>query len=82
MPYIEYKEENEITYFKKQVFSVQTAKTIKEDLIQVVENVNGTAHSVQMQGITIAGKTGTAEIKDSKDDKEGTELGWCNYVPR
>ena len=24
----------------------------------------------------MAGKTGTAEIKDSKEDTEGTELGW------
>ena len=26
--------------------------------------------------MTIAGKTGTAEIKASQDDENGTELGW------
>ncbi|HKM33819.1 MAG TPA: penicillin-binding transpeptidase domain-containing protein, partial [Lachnospiraceae bacterium] len=26
--------------------------------------------------IVLAGKTGTAEIKESKDDTSGTELGW------
>ncbi len=24
------------------------------------------------------GKTGTAEIKDSQDDEDGTEIGWFN----
>ena len=28
--------------------------------------------------MVIAGKTGTAEIKTSKNDKEGTEIGWYN----
>ncbi len=31
-----------------------------------------------IKGIRIAGKTGTAEIKASKDDVTGTELGWFN----
>ena len=29
-----------------------------------------------MKGLKIAGKTGTAEIKSSKQDTTGTELGW------
>lgn len=44
----------------------------------MVESPNGTAHSAKIEGLTIAGKTGTAEIKQTKDDKEGTELGWFN----
>ena len=28
--------------------------------------------------MTIAGKTGTAEIKVSQDDENGTEIGWFN----
>ena len=28
--------------------------------------------------VEVAGKTGTAEIKDSQDDTTGTELGWIN----
>ena len=78
MPYLEYKEDTTPTYYKKQAFSKETANTIKEDLIEVVENSNGTAHSVKIEGLKIAGKTGTAEIKDSKDDEEGTEIGWFN----
>ncbi len=76
MPYLEDKPNTASTYYKTNAFSKETANTIKEDLIQVVENPNGTAHSVKIDGLTIAGKTGTAEIKASKDDTEGTEIGW------
>lgn len=81
MPYLEYKENassDTATYYKECAFSKEAANTIKDDLIQVVENVNGTAHSVKIEGKTIAGKTGTAEIKQSKEDTEGTEIGWFN----
>ena len=47
-------------------------------MIQVIENPNGTAHSVKIDGVTLAGKTGTAEIKDNKEDETGTNLGWFN----
>ena len=81
MPYIEYKENASsanATYYKEGVFTKEATDTIRDDLIQVVENPGGTAHSAQIEGKTIAGKTGTAEIKDSKDDTEGTEVGWFN----
>lgn len=77
-PYLEYKEDTTASYFKENAFSKETANKIKEALIQVVENPNGTAHSAKIEGLTIAGKTGTAEIKTSKDDKEGREIGWYN----
>lgn len=78
MPYLEYKENANITYYKKQAFSKEVANTIKQDLIQVVESPNGTANTVKIEGLKIAGKTGTAEIKASKDDNTGTEIGWFN----
>lgn len=65
-------------YVKENAFSMEAANIIKEDLVQVVEDSNGTAHSAKKEGIRLAGKTGTAEIKSSKQDKEGTELGWFN----
>lgn len=75
-PYIEYTQNTNASYMVKEAFSKEAANTIKNDLIQVVENPKGTAHSAKIEGLTIAGKTGTAEIKDSKDDKEGREIGW------
>lgn len=78
MPYIEYKTNKQPTYYKKKAFTSETANIIKQSLIQVVENKNGTAYEVKIEGMNIAGKTGTAEIKDSKEDKNGTEIGWFN----
>ncbi|MDI0266399.1 penicillin-binding transpeptidase domain-containing protein [Clostridioides difficile] len=77
-PYLEFKDNSHAEFWKKGVFSKQSVKIIRDDLIQVVENPNGTGHSAMTKGITIAGKTGTAEIKASKDDITGTELGWFN----
>ena len=81
MPYLEYKENassQTAKYYKENAFSKEAANEVRDGLIQVVENPSGTAHSAKIEGITIAGKTGTGEIKQSKDDTEGTEIGWFN----
>ncbi len=64
--------------WKNSVFTDETANTIKEALIQVVENPKGTANDMKINGLTIAGKTGTAELKKSSDDTESGTLGWFN----
>lgn len=76
-PYLEYKENAEVEYLVENAFSEDAANEIKEGLIQVVENPSGTGHDVKVPGITIAGKTGTAELKATKD-AEGDTLGWFN----
>jgi len=76
-PYIEYKDDKIAEYLVKNAFSKDAANEIKEGLIQVVENPSGTGHDVKVDGVTIAGKTGTAELKASKED-EGDTLGWFN----
>ena len=81
MPYLEYKENassQTAKYYKENAFSKEAANEVRDGLIQVVENPSGTAHTAKIEGKTIAGKTGTAEIKQSKDDTEGTEIGWFN----
>ena len=74
-PYINYND-GKSEYLKENVFSEDTANTIKNDLIQVVENPEGTANDMKVNGVTIAGKTGTAELKDSSTDTESGTLGW------
>ena len=76
-PYIEYNN-GETEIYKENVFTEEAAETVKNDLIQVVESPNGTAHDMQIQGLTIAGKTGTAELKTSSEDTESGTLGWFN----
>lgn len=63
-------------YWKEDVFTPEAAKTVLDALYQVVEDEGGTAHEAKRGGYRLAGKTGTAEIKDSKEDIDGTELGW------
>ncbi|OOM82300.1 beta-lactam-inducible penicillin-binding protein [Clostridium puniceum] len=75
-PYLEYKQVTEIKMWKANVASKESSNLILQDLIQVVENPNGTGHAAFTNGLSIAGKTGTAEIKASQDDTKGTELGW------
>ena len=64
----------------KNVFSKGTAQTIKEDLINVISDEKGTGHAIYHDSIALAGKTGTAEIKQSQSDTTGTELGWFTVM--
>ena len=75
-PYIEYEKEekNRVKYYKENVISKENANIIKEDLKQVVQI--GTAKVAKDIGKNLYGKTGTAEIKASKKDKDGSEIGW------
>ena len=61
-------------------FTKDTANTIKDDLIGVISDSNGTGHAIYHDDIELAGKTGTAEIKASQDDTTGTELGWFTVM--
>lgn len=75
-PYLEYTDSKEATMWKKDAVSKEAASTVLNDMIQVVENPNGTAKECKIDGLTVAGKTGTAEVKITQDDKTGTEIGW------
>lgn len=54
---------------KKNVIRESSVQTILPDLIDVVQDPNGTAHSLAALGIPLAAKTGTAEIKEKQDEK-------------
>ena len=62
--------------WKENVFSADAAETVKNDLIQVIENPSGTGASARIDGVSLLGKTGTAEIKNSQTDTDGVERGW------
>ena len=54
---------------KNNVVSVESATRINEDMQAVVEDPNGTAHSLQSLGVPLMAKTGTAEIKEKQDER-------------
>ena len=68
-PYLEAKNINTVEYLVENAFSKEAANTIKDDLIQVVENPEGTANDMKVSGRTIA------ELKASKD-AQADVLGW------
>lgn len=76
-PYLEYEEGKTASYWIEDAFTPEAAQTIYEDLQEVVSDPGGTGYgAASVSGATLAGKTGTAEIKESQEDTEGTELGW------
>lgn len=74
-PYLIMDEKPEKVWIKS-AFTKETANTIKEALIGVISDSNGTGHTIYHNDIELAGKTGTAELKASQSDTTGTELGW------
>ena len=75
-PYLVYKNEIAAEYWIPGAFSNETASCVLEGTKKVVNDSNGTGYAAHRDDILLAGKTGTAEIKASKDDTSGTELGW------
>ncbi|MBU3111128.1 penicillin-binding transpeptidase domain-containing protein [Clostridium lacusfryxellense] len=62
--------------WKESVISKDNINIIKNDLTAVIEDPNGTAHDVKIDGVALAGKTGTAELKKDDSDTTGKENGW------
>lgn len=62
---------------KKNVIGETAVQTIVPDLREVVQDVNGTAHSLSALGIPLAAKTGTAEIKENRMKKEREQFLVC-----
>lgn len=75
-PVLKYEENAAAKIWKEKAVSAQTAQTVKQSLLSVIENPSGTGASAKIDGVTMLGKTGTAEIKESQDDTTGVERGW------
>jgi penicillin-binding protein len=78
-PYLE--KDKSPAVWKENVFTEEAVNTVRNAMVQVIDNPEGTGNSFKLSGMSIAGKTGTAEIKSSKEDTEGTELGWFVAYP-
>lgn len=75
-PYLAFQNDATPEYWITGAFSEETAGQILESTKKVVNDSNGTGYAAHRDDILLAGKTGTAEIKASKEDTSGTELGW------
>ncbi|MDY0405070.1 penicillin-binding transpeptidase domain-containing protein [Virgibacillus sp. 179-BFC.A HS] len=65
--------------WKKDLLTKEQEKEIQKDLHDVV--AKGTGSQAKRKDFPISGKTGTAELKASKDDKSGDENGWFIGYP-
>ncbi|WP_423408461.1 penicillin-binding transpeptidase domain-containing protein [Heyndrickxia sp. MSNUG] len=61
--------------WNENVITPENSATLNKMLTKVVTDPRGTAHSAMMANYPLAGKTGTAEIKQKQGEK-GKELGW------
>jgi len=75
-PYLIYSQEAKPEYWISNAFSADTANLVSEGVKKVVNDPHGTGYAAHREDVLLAGKTGTAEIKVSKEDASGTELGW------
>lgn len=75
-PYLLYQKQPQPQIWIANAFQMENANLIESAMEQVVSSEHGTGHAAYREDIALAGKTGTAEIKASKEDKSGTELGW------
>lgn len=75
-PYLQYSENPAGKIWINGAFSSETVSQVMEGLTGVVNDPNGTGYATRRDDILLAGKTGTAELKDSKEDTSGTEIGW------
>ena len=75
-PYLLCQDNETAEYWISGAFSTETAGQVLEGMKKVVNDSHGTGYAAQREDIVLAGKTGTAEIKASKEDTSGTELGW------
>lgn len=75
-PYLLYKNDAKTECWIPDAFSKKTSRQVLDGITKVVNDPHGTGYAVHRKDLTLAGKTGTAEIKASKEDTSGTELGW------
>ena len=75
-PTLRYEENYHSKIWIEKAFSEEVSSTVLEGIKLVVNNPKGTGYVAHNDDVVLAGKTGTAEIKSSKNDTSGTELGW------
>lgn len=67
--------------WKKDIITSDQAKVIQDALRKVVSSPKGTGKMANISDFAVSGKTGTAELKKSADEKSGPENGWFVGYP-
>ena len=72
--------ENSTEKVYSQAISKDNLKELQEDFLGVINDSNGSGYLCKIDGLNLAGKTGTAEIKSTKEDTNGDEISWFAAV--
>lgn len=64
---------------KRQIISEETSKTVREQLEAVVSG--NPSHNAYIQGYRIGGKSGTAEIRATRDIEDDNVASYCCFAP-
>ena len=76
-PVLKYEENAAAKIWKEQAVSAQTAQTVKQSLLSVIENPSGTGASAKIDGVTmLREKQELQRLRKAKDDTTGVERGW------
>src|SRR5260370_9251961 len=59
--------------------SAETMEEVRAGMIEVVNGPNGTGHEAQLEGVEVAGKTGTAQ--SGPKNKERTPAWFAGFLP-
>ncbi|SHK23729.1 penicillin-binding protein [Clostridium cavendishii DSM 21758] len=75
-PVLEISDNVKTKVWKENIISKDNVNILKEDLLAVVNSETATAGLAKINGMSIAGKTGTAELKKNREDKNPVENAW------
>lgn len=64
------------------IISKEVSSKVFDLMVKVVEDPNGTGHEAYIEGKTIAGKTGTAEVSDANESNQKDEIGWFAAIDK
>lgn len=67
--------------WKEGLLSNENRQIIADALVDVVQSAKGTAPEAKISGWNLAGKTGTAELKSTKDEENAKTNGWFVAYP-
>lgn len=74
-PMLENDETIQPKIWKENIMTEENKDILLKSLVNVIENKDGTGYDAKIEGIKLAGKTGTAELKLSQEDT-GQDNGW------
>ncbi|WP_440894758.1 penicillin-binding transpeptidase domain-containing protein [Amphibacillus sp. Q70] len=74
-------DEEQAQAYAEDLIQPEDAEYLRDALRQVVAASNGTARHANIDAVTLSGKTGTAELKQSLTDENAAENGWFVAYP-